>query len=120
MDVGYCRTMARNPTRAEIGRLGEEIAASFLVERGYRIENRNLNLAGGEIDIVASGPEGHVAFEVKTTSDGADPTEAVDTRKLDALERAVASLPVPIRRLDVIAIRLEPDGAEIRWLRDVS
>lgn len=110
--------MAQPPARTEVGRLGEQIAASWLRAKGYRIEMRNVTVQGGEVDIVGSGPEGRVAFEVKTSTDGVDPIEAIDRRKLDALEQAVAALPVPIRRLDVIAIRLNQRGAEIRWLRD--
>jgi putative endonuclease len=112
--------MVQRPTRAEIGRLGERIAASFLGDRGYRVEMTNTTSGGGEIDIVASGPDGTVAFEVKTTTDGVDPTEAIDQRKLDALGRAMAALPVMVRRLDVIAVRITASGAEVRWLRDVS
>ena len=112
--------MPRGPTRAEVGRLGEQIAATFLVDRGYRIEATNVAGGGGEIDIVVSGADGRIAIEVKTTTDGVDPTEAVDLRKLDAFERAIAALPMPVQRLDVIAVRISPTGAEVRWLRDVS
>ena len=39
--------MAQRPTRAEIGRLGEQIAASFLADRGYSVEMKNaVNPAG--------------------------------------------------------------------------
>ncbi len=118
--VRYGRVMARKPTRREVGRFGEQIAASFLSGRGYHIEMTNVTSHGGEIDIVASGPDGRVAFEVKTSTDGVDPEQAVDQRKLDALGRAIAGLAVPVRRLDVIAIELTAAGVEIRWLRDVG
>jgi Holliday junction resolvase-like predicted endonuclease len=90
------------------------------VRRGYRIEATNVANSGGEIDIVASGADGRIAFEVKTTTDGVDPTEAVDRRKLDALERAIAALPATVQRLDVIAVMITVRGAEVRWLRDFS
>ena len=112
--------MAPVPTRAEVGRLGEQIAATFLLDRGYRIEMTNAVGDGGEIDIIASGPDGTIAFEVKTTTDGVDPTEAIDRRKLDALDRAIAALPVTVQRLDVISVKITVRGAEVRWLRDVS
>ncbi len=110
--------MAPHPSRAEIGRFGERIAASFLGDRGYRVEQTNVMIHGDEIDIIATGPDGRIAFEVKTTTDGVDPAEAVDARKLDALDRAVAALPVPVGRLDLIAVKLTRSGAEVRWLRD--
>ena len=112
--------MSRDPTRAEIGRLGEQIAATFLVDHGYRVEATNVANSGGEIDIVVSGADGRIAVEVKTTTDGVDPTEALDHRKLEALNRAIAALPIGVQRLDVIAVRITPRGAEVRWLRDVS
>jgi putative endonuclease len=112
--------MVQLPTRAEIGKLGEQIAASFLRNRGYRVEMTNVTSPGGELDIIASGPDGRIAFEVKTTADGIDPIEAIDQRKLNALDRAISALHVPVRRLDVIAVRLTDGGAEVRWLRDVS
>jgi putative endonuclease len=112
--------MVRRPSRAEIGTFGERIAASFIQNRGYRVEQRNVYSNGGEIDIVAHDGHHRVVFEVKTTADGVDPTEALDSRKLDALERAVGALPVPVDRIDVIAVRLMAEGAEVRWLRGVS
>jgi putative endonuclease len=112
--------MDRRPTRADVGRFGERIAASFLVDRGYRIEMTNVTSSGGEIDIVASGSDGTIAFEVKTTTDGVDPTESIDRRKLDALDRAIAGLPVAVHRLDVIAVTITARGADVRWLRHVS
>ncbi len=88
--------------------------------RGYRIEATNVASSGGEIDIIAFGEDGRIALEVKTTTDGVDPTEAIDHRKLEALERAIAGLPVAVQRLDVIAVRISARGAGVRWLRDVS
>lgn len=112
--------MAPVPTRAEIGRLGERIAAAFLVDRGYEIELRNARSNGGEIDIVASRAGAWIAVEVKTTADGVDPTEALDMRKLEALGRTLSTIEIPIQRLDVIAVRLTSQGADVRWLRDVG
>lgn len=52
--------------RRRTGDWGEDIAAAYLVERGYRIEARNLRIGRGEIDIVAIG-EGVLAMvEVKS------------------------------------------------------
>ena len=52
--------------RRRTGDWGEDIAAAYLVERGYRIEARNLRIGRGEIDIVAIG-EGILAMvEVKS------------------------------------------------------
>lgn len=38
------------------GELGEEVAANFLISRGFRILERNFRCKGGEVDIIARDP----------------------------------------------------------------
>ncbi len=38
------------------GALGEEVAANFLISRGYHILERNFRCKGGEVDIIARTP----------------------------------------------------------------
>jgi putative endonuclease len=38
------------------GQQGEELAANFLIARGYRILERNFRCKGGEVDIIARDP----------------------------------------------------------------
>lgn len=53
----------------EIGKMGEEIAAHWLVRKNFTILERNYNKKCGEIDIVARETSGKVHFiEVKTVS----------------------------------------------------
>jgi putative endonuclease len=49
------------------GELGEEVAANFLIARGYRILERNFRCKGGEVDIIARDPgdKSLVFIEVK-------------------------------------------------------
>jgi putative endonuclease len=66
--------------RKEAGRLGEQIAADFLVRRGFTVIDRNYRKPWGEIDIIAE-KQGIVRFiEVKTLS--RDSIEAV-SREID-------------------------------------
>ena len=52
--------------KKRIGKLGEELAAALLEERGYRIVVRNFSCKFGEVDIIARRG-GLIAFiEVKT------------------------------------------------------
>ena len=53
----------------ELGQIGEELAATYLMNKGYRILHRNWNLHRGcELDIVAM-KDGKLHFvEVKTRS----------------------------------------------------
>ena len=49
----------------EKGRRGEDLAAAFLLERGYRILKRNYRQKTGEIDIIAGKGKLLVFCEVK-------------------------------------------------------
>ncbi len=52
----------------DIGNLGEDMAASYLAEAGYRIIDRNFHSHQGEIDIVAEDGDVLVFIEVKNYS----------------------------------------------------
>jgi putative endonuclease len=109
-----------DPRRALAAR-GEQRAAAYLAERGYRIVGRNVRAGGFEIDLVAEGAGRVVFVEVKTRrgrSHGA-PEEAVDARKRTRLTRAAAAWlheqrragRAPHRvRFDVVACEVRPDG----------
>ena len=75
---------------ADIGRLGEDKAAEFLLANGYKILARNYRIRGGEIDIVAFR-RGVLAFiEVKTRTGDAfgTPAQAVDEEKIKRFLKA--------------------------------
>jgi len=50
----------------EFGKQGEELAAQFLMEKGYEILERNWRNRHKEIDIIAKDGEELVIVEVKT------------------------------------------------------
>jgi putative endonuclease len=122
----HARTRARrtdregDPRRALAAR-GEQRAATYLAERGYRIVGRNVRAGGVELDLVAERAGLVVFVEVKTRSSrsrGA-PEEAVDARKRARLVRAAAAWlherrpggRAPRRvRFDVVACEVCPDG----------
>ncbi len=52
-----------------IGNFGEEKATKYLKKHGYAILERQYNIRGGEIDIIAQKGEYIVFIEVKTRSD---------------------------------------------------
>lgn len=66
-----------------LGRAGEDRAARYLVDAGYRLIERNWRSAQGELDIVAARGVEIVVVEVKTRrGDGfGHPLEAIDARK---------------------------------------
>jgi putative endonuclease len=72
-----------------LGREGEQAAADYLTERGFRILDRNWRCADGEIDIVAVERHSLVVCEVKTRSGTryGTPLEAVGRAKRSRLRR---------------------------------
>ncbi|MCC6460225.1 MAG: YraN family protein [Saprospiraceae bacterium] len=78
----------------DTGKTGEDLAAQYLLEKGYRIEVRNFRAGRGEIDLIAWAPGGALVFvEVKTRNLDAfgGPEEAVDKKKQDQIARAAGS-----------------------------
>lgn len=75
---------------ADIGRYGEDKAAEYLLQNGYKILARNYRVRGGEMDIVAFR-RGVLAFiEVKTRTGDAfgTPAQAVDEEKIKRFNKA--------------------------------
>jgi putative endonuclease len=94
--------------RAELGRVGESLAATYLQSHGWTIVERNVRYREGEIDIVAARA-GVLAFvEVKTRSSSAfgSPAEAVTARKQRTI-RSLASRYLAERHPGARAIRFD-------------
>lgn len=66
-----------------VGKIGEQKAAIYLKNHGYKIEERNYRSKSGEIDIIAKKDEMLIFAEVKTRMQGiyGSPAEAVNFRK---------------------------------------
>ena len=73
----------------DLGKLGEEMAAAHLTEKGYRILERNYRCPLGEVDLVARDGETLVFVEVKSRSSLAYgyPQEGVTASKKRKLEQ---------------------------------
>ena len=106
--------------RHELGRRGEELAAGHLESLGYRIVERNLVNAVGELDLVALDGRTVVLVEVKTRSrSGRAPSDAVNWRKRRKLTMT-AELFLQMRRwqerparFDVVEVICPPGGAPL-------
>jgi putative endonuclease len=97
------------------GAAGEDIAARYLVEKGYTILERNYIYYHKEIDIIAENDEFIVIVEVKSRSSDyfENPEDAVSKKKIrmlvDAAEGYLFSRGiVKDVRFDVIAILFNP------------
>ena len=70
-----------------LGRWGEDLAAKFLVGKGYRVLDRNWKCRFGELDLVAEG-EGYLCFvevKLRRTQRFGTGAEQVDRRKREKL-----------------------------------
>ena len=96
-----------------LGAHGEDLAARWYVERGYRVLDRNWRCADGELDLVLAHGRRVVICEVKTRSSlrFGSPFEAVGPAKQQRLRRlgarwlreAAPFRPVEVR-YDVVGI----------------
>lgn len=86
----------------ELGRIGEDLAVEYLINKGYRILERNWRSGHKEIDIIALDGDTLVAVEVKTrkTNTYGEPDLAVGADKQRMLIWAVDAY-VRYRQLDV-------------------
>jgi putative endonuclease len=79
--------------RAELGRRGEALAASYLEARGFRVLARNVRQGRLELDIIAQRGTLVVFCEVRArTSDRfIGPAHSIDHEKIRKLRQAAAS-----------------------------
>jgi putative endonuclease len=106
--------------RHEIGALGESLAERFLLDRGYNLVERNAYVDGDELDLIMAHGSTIIAVEVKTTTNGADPFDAVDDDKMFRIHRATDAYRLPISRIDVIAVTIDVQGAAIHWVQSME
>ena len=108
----------RTPPADTLGDRGENLAARFLRNRGFRIICRNYRCELGEIDIVARDGRTLVFVEVKTRAyDDPAPEDQVNTFKQHQLTKAAKhylgryGTPQPPARFDVVAV-VWPEGRD--------
>ena len=112
MEINNIQSIQADRARKEFGKQGEEAAARFLEELGYRIVCRNYTCRIGEIDLIAEKPELLVFCEVKSRRSLAygAPQEAVHTRKTLKIRRVAEWYLLQSRRLSPL-----PDRLDIRF-----
>ena len=109
----------------ELGRLGEDLACNYLINKGYRILERNWHSGHKEIDIIALNDDVLVVVEVKTrkTGDYGDPDIAVGRDKQRMLIQAAnayvryKNLDVDVR-FDIVSILFSDEVPEIEHIED--
>lgn len=124
-------SVPENPTRAEIGARGEQLAVEHLEALGMSILVRNWRCRYGELDVIATEPSGAtvVFVEVKTrTGDGfgglaeaVTPAKVRRIRRLAALWLAQQDHRFGALRIDVVRVRLQDSRTrEISHLKGVG
>ena len=109
-----CGAMAKHN---ELGRQGEDYAADYLDEQGYKILDRNWMCGHKDLDIVAVKDGTLVFVEVKTRTgtDWGDPEDAVTDKKIRNIVHAADAyiryrcLDMDVR-FDIISIILDDTG----------
>jgi putative endonuclease len=115
--------------RAARGRTGEQVAASFLEERGYRVLARNQRTPLGELDLVCGMSSQVVVVEVKARSgdEYGSALEAIGPRKARRLRAAAmwwlcdkGLLPCSIR-FDAVLVALDGSGfpSSLEHVKDI-
>lgn len=103
-----------------LGNRGEDLAATYLKKKGFKILMRNFKTPLGEIDIIAEDKETIVFIEVKTRSDDSfgQPFEAVDGRKRERMRRIALLYLKNLgkerpARFDVISVEMKNGSSKI-------
>ena len=107
--------------KSQIGQLGEQTAADFIAERGYKIRARNYRKPYGEVDIIAEKDKVLHFIEVKTSKYYPDsaftPEMRINARKVRNLKklcetylRETSVLQDQPWQIDVISVILDSGG----------
>ena len=98
------------------GRLGEDLAVSYLEKKGYKIVERNFRTRFGEVDIICYNGKNLVFVEVKTKigHDFGEPEDMVNKGKISKVKRMGEVYLIEkgmdlFCRVDVVAIVLDEE-----------
>ena len=119
------RTSEERREALEFGKMGEQMAAKYLTDKGYIILKHNYRRGHLEIDLIALDGDELVIVEVKSRAydNILQPEDAVDHKKRLALIR-LANEYVKTHnrkenvRFDIITIVSKEGGAEIKHLKN--
>lgn len=109
----------------EIGKLGENIVAQYLKQKGYVILDRNFEARQGEIDIIALDKDEIVFIEVKTRTSNkfGAPSEAVNKIKQKHMLQTIKyylyirNLSEEFVRIDVIEVYIKDNEYKVNHIK---
>ncbi|MGH8916327.1 MAG: YraN family protein [Acidimicrobiia bacterium] len=97
-----------------MGRYGELVAARFLTDHGLRVVAGNVDVGRGEVDLLAMDGGARVVVEVRTTTTGGDPIDAVGLVKRRRV-RSLAGM-AGASRVDLVGVGLRAEDVVIHWV----
>jgi len=112
-----------------LGKIGENLAANFLISKGFEILERNFRTDSGEIDLIVRDSNQIVFVEVKTrtSTNYGMPEEAVTLKKqqhlINSAQEYIDNHAAGLEnyRIDVISILMKPEkhhNPEIEWFEN--
>ncbi|CAN5184480.1 YraN family protein [soil metagenome] len=111
--------------KIKTGTDGEDLAATFLIEKGFKVLERNYRYKKSEIDLIVSRGNWLIFVEVKTRTSTAFgfPEEFVDyNKKLKILEGALEYMYVKNWqgnvRYDIVAVNIWGNRHDIKHIED--
>lgn len=107
---------------------GEDLACSYLAQKGYQIIARNFRSRRGEIDIITIYKKTLIFIEVKSrwSDDYGDPKEAITSWKMRTICRTAEYFKMlnpntpDLLRIDLIAINFIPEKPIIEHIENIS
>ena len=103
-----------------IGRWGEDVAADYLIKKGYEIVERNARTPYGELDLIMVHSGRLIVVEVKarTTTSYGYPETAISARKQEHLaasaEHYAQEHGIDHWQIDAISVEGKPNGGTPR------
>lgn len=108
----------------ETGNFGENLAANYLLKKGYKILERNFVWEKAEVDIIAEKENTLVVVEVKTRANELfeTATDVVSTRQqkqiIKATEGYIQTMAIDLEtRFDVIAVILNERPPKLEHIK---
>lgn len=94
------------------------MAAAFLARHGIRIVGRNVDIGRGELDLLALDGGRRVVVEVRSVTGREDPLGAFGYHKAAQVSRLAGR--VGAHRVDLVAVHLDDEAAELRWVKGAA
>jgi putative endonuclease len=108
--------------KIKIGKFGQQLAAQFLLNKGYQLIKENYYCSDGEIDLILADQKQLVFVEVKTrlSQKFGLPEEAIDQRKKEKLYQTALTYLTKAEinhdnwRIDCLAVEIDQINKKAR------